>query len=216
MTAGPSRGFFDAWSTFYDFPLLQRATYRPVHNAILRTLGPDPRTILDVGCGTGQLAARLAERRDTTRLVGIDFSAGMLAHAAERLRAARPNGAAAAVDFVRGDATRLPLRNGSFDAIVSSEAFHWFPDQDAALRECFRVLVPGGRLILVFVNPPFAAISDAFQAASRMLGQPLYWPTPAELRGRLTTAGFRVEDQRRVFRIPGFLLPPLLTEARRP
>lgn len=210
MTAGPSRGFFDAWSTIYDFPLVQRATYRPIHDAVLAALATERcARILDIGCGTGRLAKRLAAAPTVGTVVGCDFSGGMLAHAAERLQGV------ANTALVRGDATRLPFAAGAFDAAVSTEAFHWFPDQDAALRDLRRVLRPGGRLLLALVSPPFELVADAVEVGMRLVGQPLWWTTPSRLATQVEAAGFRVERQRRVFRIPGFLLLPTLTVARR-
>jgi ubiquinone/menaquinone biosynthesis C-methylase UbiE len=209
-TTGPTRGFFDAWSRVYDFPLVQLATYRPVHDAVLRALRAEPcARVLDIGCGTGRLAERLVAER-VPSVVGCDFSAGMLAQAAERLASAGSR-----VALARGDATRLPFADATFDAAVSTEAFHWFPDQAAALRELRRVLRPGGRVLLALVSPPFEVIADAFEIGMRLVGQPLWWTTPSRLAAQVTAAGFRVEQQRRIFRIPGFLLPPTLTVARR-
>jgi ubiquinone/menaquinone biosynthesis C-methylase UbiE len=215
-TSGPSRGFFDAWSRIYDFPLVQAATYRPVHDGVLRALAQEPcPRVLDVGCGTGRLAERLADAGGARSVVGIDFSAGMLAHAAERIAPlqALTN---VATSLVRGDATRLPFADGSFDAAVSTEAFHWFPDQDAALRDLRRVLRPNGRLLLALVSPPFEIVADVVEVGMRIVGQPLWWTTPSRLRAQVEAAGFRVERQSRIFRIPGFLLPPTLTVARNP
>jgi ubiquinone/menaquinone biosynthesis C-methylase UbiE len=213
--AGPTRGFFDAWSRVYDFPLVQLATYRPVHDAVLRALAAEPcASVLDIGCGTGRLAERLIGARGVQSVVGCDFSAGMLAHAAERLRPAHAG--PVRVGLVRGDATHLPFAAASFDAAVSTEAFHWFPDQDAALRELGRVLRPGGRLLLALVSPPFELVADVVEAGMRLVGQPLWWTTPSRLAAQVEAAGFRVQRQRRIFRIPGFLLPPVLTVARRP
>ena len=208
--SGPTRGFFDAWSYVYDFPLVQRATYRPVHDAVLRALAAEPwARLLDIGCGTGRLAARLARQHPAASVVGCDFSAGMLEHAAERLHEP-PR-----VGLVRGDATRLPFADGAFDAAVSTEAFHWFPDQDAALAELRRVLRPDGRLLLALVSPPLEIVSDVVEAGMRLVGQPLWWTSLGKLRAQVERAGFRVERQRRIFRIPGFLLLPALTVARR-
>ncbi|MBI3769992.1 MAG: class I SAM-dependent methyltransferase [Deltaproteobacteria bacterium] len=208
---GPPRGFFDIWSRVYDHPILQWATYRPVHDAVLRTLRVRaPQTILDLGCGTGQLLRRMADELPTRLLVGCDFSAGMLAHAAARLHRMPSTPA-----LVRGDALRLPFRDGSFAAVVSTEAFHWFPDQHAALAELARVLVRDGTLLLGFVNPSFAVVGDVARLGSRLFGTPLHWPTPSALRRTLEVSGFAVTAQRRIFRVPGFLLPPVLTEARR-
>jgi ubiquinone/menaquinone biosynthesis C-methylase UbiE len=212
---GPTRGFFDLWSRVYDFPLVQLATYRPVHDAVLRVLSSEPCTrVLDIGCGTGLLAERVAAMPAIGTVVGCDFSAGMLAHAAERFAGAADR-KRAPVRLVRGDATRLPFADAVFDAAVSTEAFHWFPDQNAALRELHRVLRPGGRLLLALVSPPLEVIADTVELGMRLVGQPLWWTTPSRLARQVRAAGFEVERQRRVFRVPGFLLLPTLTVARR-
>jgi ubiquinone/menaquinone biosynthesis C-methylase UbiE len=207
--AGPSTWFFDAWSAFYDVPVVQRLTYRPVQDAVvaaLRTVGP--RRVIDLGCGTGLLTTRLRRELGGAVVVGCDFSQGML-------RRARAH--AEPVSWVCGDAQRLPFRDASADAIVSTEAFHWFPDKARALAECFRVLVPGGRLLVALVNTPNDLVRTTFRVASRAIGQPFDWPTRAAMRALLERAGFRVEAQRRVFRIPaGMLLPPVLTVGVRP
>jgi ubiquinone/menaquinone biosynthesis C-methylase UbiE len=208
VRAGPQQSFFDAWSAFYDLPVVQWATYWPVHDAIVTALrGRHAGRILDVGCGTGQLSARLARERPAARITGCDFSAGMLRHAAART---------GAVDWVRGDACGLPFRDRSFDAIVSTEAFHWFPDQQRAAEELFRVLAPGGIALVALVNTPARFVADGIHAASRLAGEPFYWPTVAEMRSRFERSGFEVTAQRRIFRMPGgLLLPPVLTCAVR-
>jgi ubiquinone/menaquinone biosynthesis C-methylase UbiE len=207
--SGPTRWFFDVWSIFYDQPLVQRLTYRPVQDAVvdaLRSLGAC--RILDIGCGTGLLAARLEHELDDTRVVGCDFSHGMLRQAA---------GHAPHVPWIQGDALRLPFRNASFDAVVSTEAFHWFPDQAAAVAEFFRVLAPGGRALVALVNTPNETVRAAFRTGSRLLGQPLDWPTRQRMRALFEGVGFGVETQRRLWRLPaGLLLPPVLTVAVRP
>jgi ubiquinone/menaquinone biosynthesis C-methylase UbiE len=198
--------FFDVWSRGYDLALPQRLAYRPIHDAIMETLGnrPAARRLLDVGCGTGELAARISKAFPSLRVVGCDFSAGMLERAAsKRLR----------VSWVRGDAGFLPFGAAMFDVVTSTEAFHWFPDQDAALREFRRVLVPGGRLLLAVATPPLELVSQIADVSSRLLGEPFHWPTRSEITARLERAKFRVDDQRRVFRFPGLLLLPLVTTA---
>jgi SAM-dependent methyltransferase len=204
--SAPDRRLFDAWSTFYDLPWVQRATYRPIQDAVVRVLREGTyETLLDVGCGTGKLIARLTAEMPALRTVGCDFSAGMLAHAHAR----RPR-----ASWVRGDACRLPFADHAFDVVVSTEAFHWFPDQDAALHEFRRVLRPRGLLLLALVNPRLAAVGTAARVLSQLIGEPFRWPTADAMRARVERDGFRVVRQEHVFRLPGIVLfPPVLTIA---
>jgi ubiquinone/menaquinone biosynthesis C-methylase UbiE len=206
---GPDPRFFDLWSHFYDVPLVQRLTYRPVQDAVLRELRRAfPGRVLDVGCGTGLFTARIERELTSVVGVGCDFSGGMLRQAARK----HPE-----LPWVRGNALQLPFAEERFSAIVSTESFHWFPNQDAALAEFFRVLAPKGRLLLALVNPPAEWISRATRLGSKLIGEPLRWPTRARLRRQLVAAGFRVESQRTIFRLPTpFLLPCVLTVAMRP
>ena len=96
--------------------------------------------VLDVGCGTGELARRLIERWPTLRVTGIDLSPNMLRCAAEKR-----SGAA----LLAAEAHRLPLGDGSFDVVICANAFHYFRQPDRALEEMRRVLRPAGRLVLV-------------------------------------------------------------------
>jgi ubiquinone/menaquinone biosynthesis C-methylase UbiE len=207
-TTGPHRGLFDLWSRFYDEPLVQRFVYRPEQDAVLHALRAcSARSVLDVGCGTGLLATRIRSEIHGAHVVGCDFSRGMLARAARRVQAPA---------LVQGNALRLPFRDASFDAVTSTEAFHWFPDQVAALREFRRVLVPRGRILVSLVNPPAEWLSQAAHAASRMAREPADWPTRSRMCAQVETAGLRLVGQRFVFRLPlPLAFPTYLTEAVR-
>lgn len=208
MSRGPARWFFDAWSHFYDLGIVQRAVYRPEQDAVLAILQAErPRRVLDVGCGTGQLTARVRATLPLAEVVGCDFSAGMLA---------RARGRDGSVAWVQADASRLPFADTRFDAVVSTEAFHWFPDQRHALRELARVTRPGGCVVLTLVRPPLALVSRVAEAGGRLVGQPFRFPDRAELARAAAAAGLRIEREARIFRLPGaLLLPPVLTLARR-
>ncbi|MEI5582884.1 MULTISPECIES: class I SAM-dependent methyltransferase [unclassified Agromyces] len=94
---------------------------------------------LDVGCGTGALASAVLDLAAPASLVGVDPAEGFLETA--RARVARR---AAAVEFVRGDATRLPLDDDSVDAAVSGLVLNFVPSPEAAIAEMARVVRPGG------------------------------------------------------------------------
>jgi ubiquinone/menaquinone biosynthesis C-methylase UbiE len=96
---------------------------------------------LEVAIGTGLNLGRYA---DGIQLVGLDLSAGMLRQAAERAETVEAD-----VRLVQGDAQQLPFDDASVDTVVCTLALCAVPDQAAVVAEFYRVLVPGGRLLLV-------------------------------------------------------------------
>jgi ubiquinone/menaquinone biosynthesis C-methylase UbiE len=98
---------------------------------------------------------------------------------------------------------------------VSTEAFHWFPSHEAALAEFSRVLKRGGRLLVALASPRTTSASRVAEAASRVAGQPASWPTRAEMRERIAASGLRLLKQRRLYRLGGLLVPPVLNVAVR-
>jgi arsenite methyltransferase len=98
---------------------------------------------LDVGCGPGSVTASLARAAGPDGLaLGVDISEPMLA------RAVRAE-AGPQVGFMRADAQRLPLRDETFDAVVSLAVLQLVPDPVAAIAEIARVLRPGRRLVVM-------------------------------------------------------------------
>ena len=114
---------------------------------IVAALDPRPgERILDLGCGPGFLAAEMAEALGPEGVVhGVDASPSMLAIAARREHSDR----AAPVELSEQDAARLRFPDASFDAAVSTQVYEYVPDMPAALAEARRVLVPGGRLLVL-------------------------------------------------------------------
>lgn len=92
---------------------------------------------LDVGCGTGALTATIRDCGFPSDLVGMDPSAGFVAHAAAHVP--RPD-----ASFLVGDARALPVRDASVDSVVSGLVLNFIPDRGAALREMGRVARQGG------------------------------------------------------------------------
>jgi SAM-dependent methyltransferase len=98
--------------------------------------------VLDAGCGSGGTALSLAEETDYA--VGLDLDA-RFAGSGTRLKAERR---IANAGFVQGNAQALPFRDGSFDLVFSHSVIEHVTSAEAYLRECRRVLRPGGRLYL--------------------------------------------------------------------
>src|SRR5262245_61571899 len=99
--------------------------------------------VLDAGCGTGRLTARLPARLPRGRLYCIDRSANMLVVARAHLR----DEGFGHARFVHADLSRIPLATLSLDVVFSTAAFHWVVDHDALFGELARVLRPGGRVV---------------------------------------------------------------------
>ena len=106
-----------------------------------------PKTILDLGCGTGQAIAPLMRRYPKARVIALDFAPRML-------RLARRRGTWLRRPWcLCADVEALPLAHGSVDLIVSNAALQWCNDLDATFRDLRRVLSPGGLLMFTSFGP---------------------------------------------------------------
>lgn len=121
----------------------ERNTYVGVEQALREFVGSQPGLqILEVGCGTGHWLELL--RTSRLHVTGLDFSAGMLAHAQMRL---------SEISLVQGTAERLPWPAESFDRVFCINAFHHFPDKAPFLAEARRILRPAGMILILSLDP---------------------------------------------------------------
>ncbi|MDD5712085.1 MAG: class I SAM-dependent methyltransferase [Smithellaceae bacterium] len=111
---------------------------------------------LDVGCGGGQLAMSLAKLRPDLTITGVDLSPQQIARAR-----ARNVAAGLTVDFVEGSALNLPFETNSFAVVFSSASIKHWPDPLAGLKECWRVLKPGGKLLVFEIDKDVTAAEAA-------------------------------------------------------
>jgi ArsR family transcriptional regulator len=115
------------------------------HLAALAALAGSRWTVGDLGCGTGQLSAALAPF--VAQVIAVDASAAMLQAAKKRLNRFEN------IELRRGELEGLPIDDGRLDAATSMLVLHHLPEPERALGEIARVLKPGGRAIIVDMQP---------------------------------------------------------------
>jgi ubiquinone/menaquinone biosynthesis C-methylase UbiE len=142
---------FDAFSHRLAYPVAK-------HLVALAALKAGERA-LDVGTGTGMIPFEVARvAPDTTEIVGADISTGMIEKA--RRRATQEGLAEPRLSFRQMDAEALALPDGSFDVVMSAFALGHMPRPERAVAEMYRVLRPGGRLLITVGSRPPLVSAD--------------------------------------------------------
>lgn len=152
--------------------------------------------VLDIGCGDGKITAAIAARVPQGWVLGVDPSQNMITFAQKHYTSVHPN-----LHFEVGDARNLRY-HAEFDQIVSFNALHWVPEQDAALRSIRMALKPQGQALLRFVpEGPRESIEDVIEAVCQLpqwVGyfqdhqKPYFHPTPAAYRALAEANGLEV------------------------
>jgi ubiquinone/menaquinone biosynthesis C-methylase UbiE len=157
--------------------------------------------VLDIACGTGAVARTAARHQGSGgNVTGVDLSAPMLTAARS---AAAADGATIA--WQEGSALQLPLADEAFDVAFCQQGLQFFPDRPAAMREMYRVLVPGGKLVLsvwreIERSPGFAILAQALtshvsaDAGALLRLGPFGLSGAEELRDLIAGAGFKDID----------------------
>lgn len=170
-------------------------------NSLIDWLQPKAgEAILDLGCGTGELTAQLAQQGAS--VTGIDASAAMIASA----RAHFPG-----ISFEVADATSFSLPQ-QFDGIFSNAALHWVREKEKAIARMHAQLKKGGRIAIEMGGKGNVhSILTALEKAMRQRGytcEPIwYFPSPAEYTTLLEKAGFKI-DRVHFFDRPSKLADP--------
>jgi ubiquinone/menaquinone biosynthesis C-methylase UbiE len=144
-------------------------------------------TILDVGCGGGRTVGKLAAAATHGMVYGVDYSEESVAASrrtnARGIREGR-------VEIRHGSVSRLPFPDGVFDLVTAVETHFWWPDLPGGMREIFRVLKPGGRLII---------IAEVYKGANTMASR-----LAEKYAGRTGMTLLSAEEHRRLFANAGY------------
>lgn len=169
----------------------------------LDRLAIEPGTrVLDVACGTGQLAIPAA--RAGARVSGVDIAPNLIEQAQARAEAAGLD-----VEFAEGDAEALPYEDGSFDLVISLIGAMFAPRPDVVAAELTRVCRPGGRIVMGNWTPD-GFIGAFFKTVGKHVAPPAGIPSPLEwgseevMRERLSEgiADLKLTRRNYAFRYP--------------
>ncbi|MHB1340913.1 MAG: class I SAM-dependent methyltransferase [Coriobacteriia bacterium] len=150
----------------------------------LKPYVPEGGSILDVGGGAGQLAAFLAGTLNAHATV-MDPTPQMLSHVAPNER----------VTAIAGTAEAIPFANDTFDALITTDAFHHFRDQPAAVSEFARVVRSGGAVLVLDLDPTPLTMR-IIVLGEKLLGEPGAFMTPEEMCAFMTSHGIDGECER--------------------
>ncbi|MDR1113807.1 MAG: malonyl-ACP O-methyltransferase BioC [Candidatus Margulisbacteria bacterium] len=162
---------------------------KQVARRLLARLKISPANALDLGCGTGEMLALLAEKFPEIELAGLDSARGMIEQAQERLHA-NPQ-----VILQIGDMEHLPYPDDSFALLVSNLALQWLESPSRAFTEARRVLRAEG--CFLFSTLASGALRELRAAYKKVFGQTDHlhkFLTAEQIRAALVEQGFFIED----------------------
>jgi demethylmenaquinone methyltransferase/2-methoxy-6-polyprenyl-1,4-benzoquinol methylase len=165
--AGLVRGVFGSVASRYDImnDVMSGGIHRVWKDAMMDWLAPRPgQMLLDVAGGTGDIAFRFLKRAGYAQAVVLDLTEDMLVEGRKRAEAQHLE---SSLDWVVGDAMALPFPDASFDVYTISFGIRNVTRPEEALAEAFRVLRPGGRLmVLEFSQVPNELLRSLYDAYS--------------------------------------------------
>ncbi|MFT4525121.1 MAG: demethylmenaquinone methyltransferase/2-methoxy-6-polyprenyl-1,4-benzoquinol methylase [Granulosicoccus sp.] len=130
--------------------------------AIKKLRDLEPQSVLDVATGTGDVILEIERQLSPARMVGLDISAGMLELGTKKIRAKEFG---QKVEMIVGDSEDLPFKDNTFDAITVAFGVRNFENLNKGLTEMYRVLKPGGKLmVLEFSHPKKAPVKQIYWA----------------------------------------------------
>jgi ArsR family transcriptional regulator len=170
------RAFFDSVAGRLGKDYVPGRSWKSMAEALLRLM--PPMVIADLGAGEGAFALLLAER--ATKVIAVDSSAKMIEVSREQaLRHDVKN-----VEYRLGDMEELPIEDGAVDLVFFSQSLHHALHPERAIQEAWRILVPGGRIVVLDL------LKHRFEEAREIYADEWLGFSEAELEAMLEKAGF--------------------------
>lgn len=135
---------------------VDRLWWRRTARMFRHILSRENARVLDLCCGTGDMAFALRKQGRAAAITGADFSHAMLVRARAKTTSANP------VTWIESDALHLPFPDHSFDLVTSAFGFRNLADYDGGLREIFRVLRPGGEVGILDFSEPTGIVGKVY------------------------------------------------------
>lgn len=170
------RAFFDSVAGRLGKDYVPGQSWKSVAEALLRLI--PPMTIADLGAGEGTFALLLAQR--AKKVIAVDASAKMIEVGSEQ---AHRHGVRN-IEFRIGDMEDLPIAAAEVDLVFFSQSLHHALHPDRALKEAFRILAPGGRIVLLDL------LKHRFEEARELYADEWLGFSEAEIESMLERAGF--------------------------
>jgi demethylmenaquinone methyltransferase/2-methoxy-6-polyprenyl-1,4-benzoquinol methylase len=187
-----ARANYNRLSRWYD--IIAGSTEKKYRDIGLQKLAVQPgEQVLEIGFGTGHCILALAQTvGENGQVYGVDLSEGMLTITQDRLRQA---GLLNRVDLRVGDAAELPFASGAFDGVFMSCTLELFdsPEIPVVLNQCYQVLKPGGRLVVVSLIKKAGTAVKIYEWFHEKMPvavdcRPIY------AQADLTAAGFNIQE----------------------
>lgn len=172
---------FQRISSCYDpmNDIITLGVHRLWKKRLVKSIPAESKDILDVCCGTGDVAMGIGKHLKTSDITALDFSSSMLQVAERRAQAARIKN----IEFILGDALNLPFKDNTFDSVTISFGLRNTSDYRRTLEEIHRVLKPGGSFFCMEASSPDSKVLRWVLAA--------YCRSIVPFLGRLLASSYR-------------------------
>ena len=149
---GKIRNMFDSIAADYDKlnHLLSLDVDKAWRKKAIREVRPGGK-VLDLACGTGDFAIAIARALPESHVTGVDLSTGMLSVMEQKVR---DLGLEGRIESEEGDGENLRFEDSTFDRVTNAFGIRNFEEKEKGLEEALRVLVPGGKLIILELSRP--------------------------------------------------------------